>query len=152
MPDLIKKFSSTAVAFLILILVAGYFFVFEKGKPDIEEQKSALFPDIKKEEVISLKFNYPDSTIILSKEAQNWFLIKNNKRYKADSFTINSIIDNFVGLKVDGCEFRQTEHSCHRATLLEQLSSKASKVLVLIQPQTNNVLIGGHVGTTRNKL
>ncbi len=101
MHDLIKKFSSTAVAFLILILIVGYFFVFEKGKPEKEEQKSALFPDIKKEEIISLKFNYPDSTIILSKEAQNWFLIKNNKRYKADSFTINSIIENFVGLKVD---------------------------------------------------
>ena len=102
MHDLIKKFSSTAVAFLILILIVGYFFVFEKGKPEIEEQKSKLFPDIKKEEISSLKLIYPDSTIILTKEAQSWFLIKNNKRYKADSFTINSIIDNFAGLKVDG--------------------------------------------------
>ena len=45
MPDLIKKFSSTAVAFLILILVAGYFFVFENGKPEREMMWVNNVPD-----------------------------------------------------------------------------------------------------------
>jgi len=101
MNDLIKKFPSTIIACLILLLIIGYFFIFEKGETKKENQESKLFPHIKKEDISSMKFVYPDSTIILSKESEDWFLIKNDKKYKADSFTLSSIIDSFINLRVD---------------------------------------------------
>ncbi|NIU88460.1 MAG: hypothetical protein GWN56_14705, partial [Nitrosopumilaceae archaeon] len=82
MPDLIKKFSSTAIALLILVLAGSYYLFFEKGAEQKEQQQSKLFAALKKEQIGSVDLVYPDLTIVLSKHDEHWYLVKKDKKYK----------------------------------------------------------------------
>ncbi len=99
MSDLIKKFSSTAIAILILLVAGGYYLFFEKGAEQKQEQELKLFPALIKEEINSVNLIYPDSSIMLSRHEENWYLLRKGKEYKADSFTVATIVDAISDLK-----------------------------------------------------
>lgn len=101
MPQLIKKFSTTFIALVVLIIIGSYYFFFEKGQPDPEKVKSQIFTGIYKEQITSLKLIYPDASIVISKENEDWYLARDGKRFKADKFTVETIVDNFADLSSD---------------------------------------------------
>ncbi|NIT14287.1 MAG: DUF4340 domain-containing protein, partial [Candidatus Dadabacteria bacterium] len=101
MSDIIKKFSSTAIALVILIVAGAYYLVFEKGLEEKHKKESRLFSKLIKNDISSIRLTYPDSSIVLSKQAENWFLVKRGKTYKADGFTVSTIVDAVVDLKAE---------------------------------------------------
>lgn len=101
MSGLIRKFPSTIIASLVLILFCVYYLIFERGKQEEDGDKQSVFESVDKEDFLSIALIYPDTTILVTKESDSWFLLKNNKKYKADGFAVDSILDSFEGLKIE---------------------------------------------------
>ena len=80
MSGLIRKFPSTIIASLVLILFCVYYLIFERGKQEEDGDKQSVFESVDKEDFLSIALIYPDTTILVTKESDSWFLLKNNKK------------------------------------------------------------------------
>lgn len=139
MPELIKKFYSTAVALLILVLAGSYYLFFEKGAEQKEQQQSRLFLALKKEQIVSVDLVYPDLTIVLSRHDEHWYLIKKDKRYKADSFTVDTVVDAIVDLK-EGIQVSEVDDNLAQYGLIDPIA----KVRFSADGNEHSIVIGGN--------
>ncbi len=95
------KFAGTLIGVLVLILLVGYIYFFEIRKENEKTKKENIFPSIKEEQVGGIILNYPSNMVICRKDGKSWFVLKDLKRFKADSKIIKSMIESFNKIRIE---------------------------------------------------
>ncbi len=121
------------------MLAGSYYLFFEKGAEQKEQQQSKLFAALKKEQIGSVDLVYPDLTIVLSKHDEHWYLVKKDKKYKADSFTVDTIVDAVADLK-EGSEVSEADDNLTQYGL----NNPSAQVRFSAGGNEHAILIGGN--------
>jgi hypothetical protein len=97
----IIRFIGTILAAAIFIILIGYLYFFETREKSEIDKKENVFPVIKAEQINEIIFKYPTYTVACLKEGGSWFILKDSKRFKADSVAIRNMIENITQIRIE---------------------------------------------------
>lgn len=100
----LHRFKGTLIAFVIFIVLLGAVFLFdreEKTDKRTDKRTEKVFPDIKPEEIVSIRLTNPESRTLLEKDGGVWVLVTDSGRYRADGDEVSRLIEDIVRMEVE---------------------------------------------------
>lgn len=100
----LHRFKGTLIAFVIFIVLLGAVFLFdreEKTDKRTDKRTEKVFPDIKPEEIVSIRLTNPESRTLLEKDGGVWALVTDSGRYRADGDEVSRLIEDIVRMEVE---------------------------------------------------
>lgn len=101
MNKLLRIFSASLIAGLILIILLGYLFLFERGGKKNTETAKTLFPEIQKQQLNSVTFKYPGHDVTMIRDGGKWLVVKDSNRFNADEDVVGSLLNDISEMKVE---------------------------------------------------
>jgi hypothetical protein len=98
----LKKFKGTLItaSVFVILLCFIYFRDTERNSQDINVEKYTFIGA--EEEVSSVEIYYPKSWILLENEGEDWFLIQDEEKLKADNNAIDHLIEDIKNTEIVG--------------------------------------------------
>ncbi len=99
----LKQFRGALITALIFVLLLGFIFFRSSDENTTEVQavdESYIF--VSDGEVLSTEIYYPDSWIILEREQDRWFLIKDEQKINANEKIINGLVEDIRNTEIIG--------------------------------------------------
>lgn len=100
MKKLLRIFSASLIAGLILILLLGYLFLFQWGGNKGTETAKTLFPEIQEQQVNSVRLKYPGHDVTIIRDGRKWLVIKDSKRFNGDDGAVGSLLNEISEMEV----------------------------------------------------
>ncbi len=97
----LKKFKGALITALVFVVLLGFiFFRNTEDRPTkVVDQSHAFIAD---GEVISIEVHYPQSSVILEREGDGWFLVKDEQKLSADKKLVNDLIEDIQNTDIIG--------------------------------------------------
>ena len=97
----LKMFSASLVAGLIFLILLVYLFLFVVGGKKGNEAARIIFPGLKKQQIGEIMLQYPGRELNLLMDSGKWFVIKDSKRFNADAYSVDKILDAISGMEIE---------------------------------------------------
>jgi hypothetical protein len=130
------QFRNTIIVVILLVLVTGYVYFFEAGKPAEETVK--LY-QIKPEDISKIDLRYPDQEIELVRQPDNKWLIVKPVNTDADDTTVNNL-----ARAIADCEVKKTVEE--KPQSLDAFGLAKPDVVVTVTVKGKGTLPGIEVG------
>jgi hypothetical protein len=101
MNKLLRTFSASLIAGLILIILLGYLFLFQWSGNKKTETAKKLFPEMQKRQINSIRLKYSGREVTLIRDGSKWLVIKDSKRFNADGDVVGSLLNGVSELEID---------------------------------------------------
>lgn len=99
----LRKFSGTLAALVIFVILLGGVLYYDSEKKAGEAATASVkvFPEVKPDDILSIKITYPEDTVSLEKTDGKWYVAGDGKKYRADSEAIENILKDLTEMEAD---------------------------------------------------
>ncbi|MGB3727687.1 MAG: hypothetical protein WBA70_00375, partial [Thermodesulfobacteriota bacterium] len=97
----LTKFKGALITTLIFIILLG--FIFFRDSDNIEQVTTEdSYSFVIDEEVLSVEIYYPNSWVLIEKEGEEWFVIKDEQKLIADKRLVDNLIQEINATDIVG--------------------------------------------------
>ena len=97
----LAKFKGSLITALVFVVLLGFIFIrnTENNSTEVISESNAFITD---GEVVSVEIYYPKSWVLLEREGDDWFLVKEEEKLGADKKLVNNLIEEIQNTEIIG--------------------------------------------------